>query len=356
MSRKHQDDQEFGSDSFLDVLANLVGILIILIVVVGVKVAKMPPSEWKMDAPAAASAPPSPPKELPPVPAFGPLPEIRPTEEMLRQAELLKRNYEQMQAQLQTLQTDEQRLASMRKDHEVELASLRQQMTAKVELLRDEKTQVSTLEMDVAHLRNQVTTLQQQAENTKPDEAPVEKLTHQLPPIGRVVTGDEVHFRLQNNRVSHVPVMDLAKEVQQDIHRRKDVLLNRSFYQGTTRPVDGYLMEYVLQRQGMSLNDEMRYGRGVIRIGVSGWVIKPVGPVMAEVSEEALQPGSGFLTALNRHGPTATVTFWVYPDSFDIHHKLKEYTHEAGFWVASRPLPTGVPIAGSPQGSRSVAQ
>jgi hypothetical protein len=41
MSRRRSDgEQEFGSDSFLDVIANIVGILIILIVVAGVKVAR----------------------------------------------------------------------------------------------------------------------------------------------------------------------------------------------------------------------------------------------------------------------------------------------------------------------------
>ena len=41
MSRRKSDaDQEFGSDSFLDIIANIVGILIILIVVAGAKVAQ----------------------------------------------------------------------------------------------------------------------------------------------------------------------------------------------------------------------------------------------------------------------------------------------------------------------------
>jgi hypothetical protein len=41
MSRRGTDaEQEFGSDSFLDIIANIVGILIILIVVAGVKVAR----------------------------------------------------------------------------------------------------------------------------------------------------------------------------------------------------------------------------------------------------------------------------------------------------------------------------
>ena len=39
MSRRIREEQPFGSDSFLDVIANIVGILIILIVIVGMKVA-----------------------------------------------------------------------------------------------------------------------------------------------------------------------------------------------------------------------------------------------------------------------------------------------------------------------------
>ena len=43
MSRRRiNGDQEFGSDSFLDIIANIVGILIILIVVVGLRVARQP--------------------------------------------------------------------------------------------------------------------------------------------------------------------------------------------------------------------------------------------------------------------------------------------------------------------------
>jgi len=40
--RRNGEDPEFGSDSFLDIIANIVGILIILIVVAGVKVARQP--------------------------------------------------------------------------------------------------------------------------------------------------------------------------------------------------------------------------------------------------------------------------------------------------------------------------
>ena len=42
MAREKDDDIEFGSDSFLDVVANIVGILIILIVVAGIKAGAAP--------------------------------------------------------------------------------------------------------------------------------------------------------------------------------------------------------------------------------------------------------------------------------------------------------------------------
>lgn len=378
MSRKHREDHEFGSDSFLDVLANLVGILIILIVAVGVRVANTSPEELLKSqteqtqeksaelvaiTPEAVTAEPEvampvlvPPKELPPIPEFAPIPAIQPTDEMLRRAEELKKNYDALQNQLAELQVNENQLKKIYQDQSVEVATLRQHIAKQNGQLETEKSQLSILELDVATLRNQVMDLKRQADEINLDAPPIEKLVHQLPPIGRVVSGDEVHFRLSGNRVTYVPVTELVREVQMDLERRKEILLNKSFFQGNTRTIDGYMMEYVMQRQGGTLSEDLRYGRSMIRIGISSWVIQPVGPLRGEMADEALQSGSLFRTAIGKHGPTATVTFWVYPDSFELHQKLKAFTHEAGYWVASRPLPQGVPIAGSPQGSKSVAQ
>ncbi|MBC8113521.1 MAG: hypothetical protein H7062_04030, partial [Candidatus Saccharimonas sp.] len=47
MSRRHDDEGEFSSNSFLDVICNVVGILIVLIVIAGVRT-----------RPAARSSPP----------------------------------------------------------------------------------------------------------------------------------------------------------------------------------------------------------------------------------------------------------------------------------------------------------
>ncbi len=367
MSRKYHEEGEFGSDSFLDVLANLVGILIILIVVVGVRISNMPPEQLTAtESTSQASVEAASPvielpqvklsvRELPPLPTFTPLPEIRPTEEMLTQAEKLKIDYEQLSRARETAAAQEAELAQRLRDKQAEIEAMQKQLSQSAVAMKPPE-QLKTLEEDVNQLRMQVAALKQQAELIESDQPPVEEFKHYLPPIGRVVSGEEAHFRLHGNRVTHVPLTTLVREVQMDMERRKDILLNRSFFQGNTRPVEGYMMEYVLQRQSGNLNDDLRYGRGMIRIGVSSWIVKPVGPLRQETAEEAMQSGSEFYRVLSEHGPTSTITFWVYPDSFEIHQKLKAFTHKAGYWVASRPLPTGVPIAGSPQGSKSVAQ
>ena len=48
--------------------------------------------------------------------------------------------------------------------------------------------------------------------------------------------------------------------------------------------------------------------------------------------------------------------FGIYPDSFAEFRRLQKFGHEHGFMVAGRPLPEGVPIMGSPNGTKSSAQ
>ena len=52
----------------------------------------------------------------------------------------------------------------------------------------------------------------------------------------------------------------------------------------------------------------------------------------------------------------ATITLWTYPGSFDDFRKLKKELYRLGFPVAARPLPDGVPISASSQGSKSTAE
>jgi len=115
-------------------------------------------------------------------------------------------------------------------------------------------------------------------------------------------------------------------------------------------------MKYVVQRQAMSFSDRMRYGSGLMRIGVSEWVLQPEPDAETESAADAVLHSSRFYRKLQTIDRPAVVTFWVYPDSFESYRKLRDVVHSQGMQVAGRPLPDGVPIAGGPSGSRSSAQ
>jgi hypothetical protein len=115
-------------------------------------------------------------------------------------------------------------------------------------------------------------------------------------------------------------------------------------------------MRYVVVKQLPSAIEELRTGGSFFRIQLAYYELDVTTDAFTESIDQALRPGSRFLNALSRARPGTALTFWVYPDSFELHRALQEYAHDAGFDVAARPLPIGVPIAGSPHGTRSSAQ
>ena len=73
--------------------------------------------------------------------------------------------------------------------------------------------------------------------------------------------------------------------------------------------------------------------------------------------EAALSEGSEFRQIVDGIDPQHTVvTFWVYPDSFTLYRRLRDYLYEHDVVVAGRPLPQDVPITCSRNGSVSRGQ
>ena len=78
---------------------------------------------------------------------------------------------------------------------------------------------------------------------------------------------------------------------------------------------------------------------------------------MGEPIDAALAEGSEFRQTLaNYHPGRSAVTVWTYADSFGSFRKLKKELYRMGYMVAGRPLPMGVPIAASPDGTKSAAE
>lgn len=376
-------EQSFGSDSFLDVIANVVGILIILMVIAGVKVSRAPIITRQVDPPPGVepeipmiiidSAPEAAdlghtaawpsnfvPAPVPQVVAESepapPPPVVEPPRELVEQSRVLTAFIGGVQQRIAAAEQQYAQLNQQYQEMHSDIASLESTLETRRSGLVGEASRLEQMRAALLQTENQLQELRYALDEEAQQDPDVEVLEHRLTPIGRMVTQREVHFRLAQGKVTFVPIEELAALVQQDIQRQQDLILKLRYYTGNVGPEEGYRMQYVVQQQDMSLLDELRIGgANVVRVGVTQWLLSPEPGLDGETADEALQEGSRFLRILRRY-PGATLTFWVYPDSFEAHQKLNAFVRDAGFEVAARPLPDGVPIAGSPNGSRSVAQ
>jgi hypothetical protein len=358
--RRNSDDIEFGSDSFLDIVANIVGILIILIVVAGIKASAAPVAAEKLaeylrthvrtaqsEVPPQAAAQPAPPSPEPIV--------IPPSPELLRNADAIKSEIATLDADAHAAtsqieqagrdeQADEQAVAELRQaiqSESTELGSDKARLVDAESQLQAKKTGLLQLEVDV-----------QKAESVKPK---VATLKHQLTPLGRDISGKELHFRLLNSRVAFLPIEELIQRLRPQILRDRDRLIRNGIQRGEIGPVAGFRMEYVLEARHLSAMEELRQGTSVA-FNLASWKMLAEPDLLTESAEEATRRDGDFLRRLRDADADTTITFWVYPDSYALYRQLQEFAHHENFTVAARPIPFGIPIAGSPNGSRSSGQ
>lgn len=376
MSRRPQSELQFGSDSFLDVVANIVGILIILIVIAGLRVSQAPvriaPTEETSTEPASLAVSEEPDHPLEPLlaaedqePNSAPLMPVSPAEEprppgppreLMTQAEGLAEDIAKLQRMYETEAEKTGTLKQTEAEWNERLAKARSQLTGKEREVRGLARDVDLQRTSFEQLKATAETLLDAIAAEQAKAPPVEALEHRVTPLSKVVSGHEQHYRLAGNRVSEVPVETMSIRLRDQIERRKDWLIKQRSHQGTVGPVAGYTMHYLVQRENMGVLDEVRYGNGMIKISVSQWRIEAEPDLVAETAAQALKPGSLFYDSLANAGEGTSLTFWVYPDSYRLFRELQKFAHTQGFLVAGRPLPHGVPISGSPNGTKSAGQ
>ena len=385
MSRRQQRPElEFGSDSFLDVVCNIVGILIILIVVVAVKVQRQPPIDPAVLASATVvSASPDLSAAIADIET-----QIKSLtiQQQARQQEIgdttaadeaQARMLEDLLTEQQLLNQEQDLTRTTEAARTAELSELEQQhrivvaRTAALQQLIDEQDQnalkTGELLTSVTRERDAVTRnvrdttvetvrLQEALQHAQQTAAPKDRLEHRLSPVSRTVLDEEIFFRVEKGRVSKIPIAELMERLKAQIRSKSAAIVRFSQFEGTVGPVEGYRMNYAVEKSGETSLDELIWGDGRISISVRQWTIVPEPTIPDESIEEALRPGSRFRQVVETVPPEQTITMWVYPDSFASFAPLRDVAHGLQLRVAARPMPAGTPIVGSPNGSKSSAQ
>jgi hypothetical protein len=175
-------------------------------------------------------------------------------------------------------------------------------------------------------------------------------------PVARPAASDEYHFELQRNRITFINLDQLLRLTKEDAQIRIRMADRVPIIGNKVGPVGAFALEYELVRAMPGSMEEL-LERKSIRFDLRAWELIPESDGRGESFEATRNPLSEFSRAINRITPgRATITLWVYPDSFLLYRRIRADLVERGFSVAARPLPPGMTIRGSPLGTQSAAQ
>lgn len=344
-----------GHDAFLDIVANLVGILIILVVILGSRTREVAEAIKEKSAtdPQTASS------------------------DLITDAPL---TVEVIQQRIEDLETESQRAIkaladSQRLEREIrrsdaQLAEMARQRGQLMDLINMAKAaweekkkeldskdvQRGQAEAKIASAKKELEDLQQVRSRVESSERPVVAVSHLPTPMAKTVFGEELHFRLKGGRLAIVPIDRLVAEIQRDLQRSvpggRDGVLDAA-----VGPVQGFVARYEMEKSREMVSRGGQVATAT-RVQLVSMVLEPLSEPHGQPLAEVLASDSNLLDVelAGRAPDKTTVTVWVYPDSFGEFRRLKEHLYARGYATAARPLPMNRPIAGGPQGSKSIAQ
>lgn len=340
MTRRNRKEQAEapGQDSFLDVVCNLVGIMIVLVMVVGAQAQRAMMMREK--AQQTASIPAAPQYDVAGAAAAAASVEASIAE---LQTNIAKQNLElamreQERSKYQLLVTvAEQRLAEHR-DQLSEADRARYDLQSELQKARTELTSLEQTKGAVA------------------SNAPPGVIEHLPTPMAKTVFGKELHFRLLGGTLAYVPWEETLERMKSDAPGHIHKLRDAPRVELSLPVIEGFGARYILRRSEVEMQTRAGTARQS-RVELERLYFVQADQQLGEPLERALQPNSMFRSRLIGHEPQrTTITVWVYPDSFEEFRQLKAELFKLGYLTAGRPLPENFPIGGSPDGTRSSAE
>ena len=327
-----------GQDAFLDIVANLVGILIILIVIVSAQAGAAARDVVAVDQDLES--------------------DIHQAVLQTQRQELALKKLEIDNEQLETLIDHEKayarQLTEVRHQRLVELETVRQMVQKQTKDLdqkdRDAflaKTNQQNLQQKLTDAKATLAALNS-AEVSSESDTKTETIDHYPSPIARTVFSKEIHFRLFKGKLEWVPLDELVETMKQ--HWRL-ISENKSFQKTkqTVGPVGNFRLQYDLDSRGEGANRRVQF-RKFSLIPVDQNVGEPVGLALQSSQSQ-------WSTRLANYSPkSTTVSVWAYPDSYQEHSEIKKWLHTHGYQMASWPMEHGRLISGSPDGFKTSAQ
>ncbi len=356
--RPRSTEIAFSFDSFLDLVANVVGVILRLILVAWVGAS----TYTGIYAPPAGSAP----EEPEPAPLVAAEPKLSTDAEkasleqakkQLADARAVLLEQLRQQEEVRTRRQGVERQITQLSARNVELRQSAEQIEGRKRAAEKEQARAG---LSLVEIQQRGETLRKQLETLAKQPAVKHVLRYQTP-VARTVQSEEMHFEVKNGRVTFLDVEALMHEIKQGLQAKGEQLRTSFQVRDETGPVGGFKLSYVIARERGLLDNASGAGtpadRDGFRYGIESWEAVPTRTDRGESAQQALADGSEFHRLVDPLDATQTaVTFWVYPDSFALYRQLRDFCVRRDLLVAGRPLLDGAPIASSREGTASRGQ
>ena len=357
-------DPDFGSDSFLDIIANLVGILIVLIVLAGLRAGRAPvelelitETESPMTAPVASE-----PEQEVIQPVVPPAPQVEPEPPILVATEPVEEQGMTLDEARQRIAVAQQQVAALRahldsldiESSQSEVGKLQQQLAdraARVRALQANlerstaqsgllAAELRNVDSEYQQLRIRLVEINAQLQDMHGRRRPEEQLELRINPVGRRSTGEEILFRVEDGRVVHLPVSELVETAVRLERNSMASIMSGRTRRGVAGPVDGvtFTYEYGVATVPMySASGSQSYSAQVRLRGL----VKTLPGAPSEPIGKALANGGIVERLLLQAKPGTVVRLAVSTDSFADARRIAAYARDLNFAVASRPIEPG---------------
>jgi hypothetical protein len=335
-----------GQDSFVDVVTNLVGILIVLVLIVGVRVKPA----WRASQAASSEPTGADPAIAAKTADDAKAAAAKELTGLKATADRVERDVRQIARQVAAVDGELAQRAAERDQVATSIAAAEHQIDERRSKLAGGAREEFDLKRQAAGLENDLQESQNELQRAKNAPSPVAELRHYMTPLSRTVFGKEAQFRLGDHRIAYIPIEELAERAKTEIHADGGSPNELTDHIHVVGPFGGFTMEFT-----MTMEPGPERGQYAFELKEARFL--PVPGQTGETTDEALGPDSEFRRHLNTlDRQQTTVTIWVYPESFPDYRRINDELYRLGFAVAARPWPTGVPVMASNHGTRSAAQ
>jgi len=376
--RVGRGDPDFGSDSFLDIIANLVGILVILIVLAGLRAAQVSvapevvevaavreesasvlntaarPVETLIysDKPAAVLGAVSLPKRA--EVSIQPNPESQlgkdavpliiadsQRKELLGlvnglEARLGALPVESALADLKVLQSELAVAAGL-------MAGLQQRLEKEDTVRRQSLIAASEFDAEYQALRAQLVEVNQTFEELKTADRPVEEFELRINPVGRRSRGEELMFRIEEGRLVHLPAAALFGKAELQSGRLTPLTGASELESGSVGPLNGVTLDYETQVIAAMMQTSTGSSTYALRKLMRG-TLRVTRLSVAEEWKKSMNEEGVVSRLMLAAPPNAFARIFVTPDSFEAARRVAAFIRTLGHGVATMPIEPGTDI------------